>query len=634
MVASHNSAVYPDAKIPPVNPAQDGIMLMEMQAKQKLEDQVLKTALQNLWDPAHRKHYLTQIARSYDTSVECIEEIAQLLVQNMGVDLEEQEFTSMVQSVRSIEGIVDEGLRNLKLARLARRMRLPKTEMMNCYYKALINQAPFIDYTLDELDQLCSQVKDWLVNGWIPQGVVMLLHALGGAGKSLMIYELIECVVKGQPWNGYPVKQGRALILQSDEPVIVTRERMQIRDLSREYPVTVVPGWQVENMARLEARLKQYAEAGDPVTLCMVDSVTAINRNTLISENDTEYARFMLQLNDLGDRYGCTFIVVHHSNSDGESRGTKALYNSASEVWGLTVADESTGDRILRVQKTRMGRPPGRYKFQFEEEAFTFNYLGREGEPNGEEAAHTEKRIELWLNEDEHRGVGYEVEEIAQYLQLNKNTVRKVLKEMWAKGSVLRYPKGLNNSMLYHVGERRSVDRLIDPPTPLDQPGDQPENSIATEKTAPVDRLIDQNEQISLLQNPVLGDQPINRALKPAKHMENSVDRSVDRRLIDPSLIDTAINRIEVGDIVTVKGISVWHRNGSDKLPWQKLPPRYRSASTVPIEVAERDLFFELMGESRVIKINGDRIQVRNQETGRNSTFRLSDVELLRKRHD
>jgi hypothetical protein len=636
MVASHNIPVQPEPKVLPINPQQDGLMMMELEGKRRFEDEILKKSLQNLWEPAHRKHYLTQIARSYDTSIETVEEIAQLLVSNMGVDLEEQEFTSMVQTVRQIEAIVDEGLRNFKLSRLAKRLRMPKTDMMNSYYKALINQAPFVDYTLDQLDQLCTQVKDWLVSGWIPQGIVMLLHALGGAGKSLMIYELIECVVKGQPWNGYQVKQGRALILQSDEPVIVTRERMQIRELSREYPVTVVPGWQVENMARLEARLKEYAEMGDPVRLCMVDSVTAINRNTLISENDTEYARFMLQLNDLGDRYGCTFIVVHHSNSDGESRGTKALYNSASEVWGLLVADESTGDRVLRVQKTRMGRPPGRYKFQFEEENFTFTYLGREGDESGEEAAHTEKRIELWLNEDEHRGIGYEVEEIAQYLGLNKNTVRKVLKEMWAKGSVMRYPSGHRKSLAYHVGEKRSIDRLsIAEEGSINSRsiGDQYENREDIDVSASNDLTIAKSEQISLLQNPNLGDQSIIRAENPNKIKENAIDRPIDRVSIAPDLIDNAIDRIEVGDLVEAKGTSVWHRSGSDKLPWQEVPKPYRSTPTIPINVLEGELFFDLTGVSRVIKIKDERVQVRNQSTGRNSVFRLADVSLLRKRN-
>ncbi|MBE9011022.1 AAA family ATPase [Pseudanabaenaceae cyanobacterium LEGE 13415] len=633
MVASYNAPGKSNLEVSPINPKHDGIMLMEMEEKRQFEDRILKTSLRNLWDPAHRKHYLTQIARSYDTSIDAIEEIAQLLMNNMGVDLEEQEFTSMVNSVRDIESIVDEGLRNFKLSRLAKRLRMPKTDMMNSYYKALINQAPFVDYTLDQLDQLCTQVKDWLVSGWIPSGIVLLLHALGGAGKSLMVYELIECIVKGQPWNGYQTKPGRVLILQSDEPVIVTRERMQLRDLTREYPVTVVPGWQVENMARLEARLKEYAEMGDPVRLCMVDSVTAINRNTLISENDTEYARFMLQLNDLGDRYGCTFIVIHHSNSDGESRGTKALYNSASEVWGLMVADEQTGDRVLRVQKTRMGRPPGRYKFQFEEDRMGFVYLGREGDESREDDAHSEKRIELWLNEDEHRGIGYEVEEIAEYLGLNKNTVRKVLKEMWAKGTVMRYPSGHRKALAYHVGERRSIDRLsIADEGSIDRRsiGDQYENPENIDVSAPNDLSIAKSEQFSLLQN---RNSAIDRSLEAESPeiREKVIDRAIDRLSIAPDLIDTAIDRIDPGDLVLPNGTCVWHRNGSDKLPWQKVPKSYRNSKTIPIEVLERDLFFELTDVSRVIAINGDRVKVRNQKTGRNSVYLLKDVALLRK---
>ncbi|KAM3112879.1 AAA family ATPase [Phormidesmis sp. 146-33] len=443
---------------------------LQINAQMQLEEEILEAGLEQHFDPNKGKFQLAQIAKWTGVPVETVEQIAHSLVsRRVGVDLEESEFNSMIEQVRTIESVLDDGFKEFKLEKLARRYKLPKTAMMNCFYKALINQAPFIAYGVEDLDQLCQVEKEWLVSGWIPKGIVLLLHAMGGVGKSLMIYELIECIAKGQPWNGYQISQGRVLILQSDEPVVVTRERMQIRELTNNHPVEVVPGWQVENIARLEAYLKKYQEAGDPVSFCMIDSVTSINRNTLISENDTEYARFMLQLNDLGDRYGCTFCVIHHSNSEGESRGTKALYNSASEVWGLLLTDERSGDRVLRVQKTRMGRPPGRYAFRFDEDRFTFEYLGKEGSENEEETIHTEKRIELWLNEDDRRGVRYEIEEMAQCLNINKNTIRRVLKEMWAKGMVSRCLKGQGNTMLYYLEVCRSVDRGVDR---LDRPLD------------------------------------------------------------------------------------------------------------------------------------------------------------------
>lgn len=103
--------------------------------------------------------------------------------------------------------------------------------------------------------------------------------------------------------------------------------------------------------------------------------------------------------------------------------------------------------------------------------------------------------------------------------------------------------------------------------------------------------------------------------------------------MIAPDLIDSAIDKVEVGDLVEPNATSVWHRNGSDKIPWQNVPKCYRNASTIPINVFDGELFFELTDMSRVIGINGDRVKVRNQSTGRTSVYRLIDVALLRKRN-
>jgi DNA-binding MarR family transcriptional regulator len=637
----------------------DGV---ERNFQRSFEEQIVEAGLEQVKDLNNRgKIKLARLAKTFEAPIELVEEIAQtILEKSFKVDLEEVEFNKMVEQIRGIESIPDEGVREFKLDRLSRRFKISKSSMMNCYYKALINQTPFIAYGVEDLGQLCQNVKEWLVSGWIPKSVVLLLHAMGGAGKSLLLYELIECIAKGQPWNGYPVSQGRVLVLQSDEPVVVTVERMvEIRQLTNDHPVQVVPGWQVENMARLEAYLKEGKESGDPITFCMIDSVTSINRNTMISENDTEYARFMLKLNDFGDRYGCTFAVIHHSNSEGESRGTKALFNSASEVWGLTVADESSGERVLRVQKTRMGRPPGRYKLQFDEETYGFRYVGQEGDDGQEETAHTEKRIELWLNEDERYGVAYAVEELAHHLQLNKNTVRKVMREMWNKGLISRCPKGQNKTLLYYVGQRVSIvtplsvferlainsenevtatdSEIIDRMTVR---GDQWAINSENEVTAPdlenIDRVIAKNDDFSLLKNPktaitrsMFSESPGNR--------EKCIDRPIDRGLIDPPLIETgdqSINQlVDVGDIVIADTSATWSRRGSTKIASKELPPSKKTALVVPINEMGAVIFEELRQPSRVLAIFCDHeyVKVRNQVTGRDSVFGINDVQLYAK---
>jgi AAA domain len=586
---------------------------------------------------------LADVARNHGCSLEIVEQIANRLSRDrFGYDLEQTEFNNLVEQVRAVEAIIDPGLREFKLEKLSRQFRIPKQAMMSAYHKALINQAPFQAYNVDQLRTLCDATHKWLVRGWIPAGIVLLLHAFGGTGKSLMMYELIECISKGLPWNGYQVDQGRVLILQSDEPVVVTHDRLSQRDISAAIPVQVVPGWQVEHIAQLEAYLKEWQDAGDPVKFVMVDSITAINRNTMISENDTEYARFMLQFGDLASRYGCTFVVVHHSNGFGEARGTKALYNSASEVWGLLRADEQTSDRTLRVQKTRMGRPPGRYKFLFDDESFTFAYLGREGDGDGEETAHSEKRIELYLNEDDKRGTPYTAEEIAHHLQLNDHTTRRLLKEMYHKGVLTRYKPEHSKAFVYYVGQQlitklcRSVG---------DQLGDQessPELAIShAESTifSATDQLITQNADFPLLGIGKNGDQLISCPPEGTSKVEHDcdapTDHPTDHQLITTPisadhlpLIDNGLTQLNEGDLVIPGGGPALVCIKGSGMPSCDIPPMYADAETIRMMDLSIDVQQKLLQPSRVIAVDWPRALVRSP-SGQNTVLFLKDLTLL-----
>ncbi len=556
---------------------QTGENFLSLKGRLEMQDDLYEAAKSPLPDAS-----IAQVARRYEIPLDDARTIAHQQMKNrLGVDPEAQEFSKIVGQVKAIESIPDAGLREYKLDRLARRFKIQKSSMMAAYNKALINQAPFHALTIGELNELATQTQSWLINGWLPRGVVLLIHALGGVGKSLIAYEIAQCVATGQPWNGYPVTQGSVLILQSDEPTIVTRDRMEIRGITDSDPVKIVPGWQIEKMAQLEAYLKSAQDDNQPIKLCIVDSVTAVNRNSVISENDTEYARFMLQLNDLGDRFGVTFVVIHHSNSNGESRGTKALYNSASEVWGMSVADEQSGDRIVRVQKTRMGRPPGRYKFSFDEENFNFTYLGKEGEEqNQEELVHTEKRIELWLMEDEHRGKPYTIDELGHYLQINNNTLRRVVREMWAKGLIRRQKSG--RAYTYFCGELTNREYSTD--------RQKTEIVKNVEVSFSDDQLISSSEMIATQE--LQTDHPTDRELiaPPYELFGDQFDNNFgtttdtcDGVSIDDEVLETPPPLVadwvpEIGEsvaILTTDG--QWHRGLIEKLPNLSKNPIERS---------------------------------------------------------
>jgi AAA domain len=578
---------------------------------------------------------LAQIARWNQVTLEEVDLIAKKLAKERGLDLEQCEFNAMVRQVKDIEVIADVGFREWKLQALAKQYKRSRRELMEAYNKALIHQAPIIPLSIEELKKMSVNSTEWTVQGWFPAGVTILFHGFGGTAKTLMLYGVATAIAKGEPWNGYPVKQGEVLILQSDEPTHVTQERLEIMGVTKNDPLHVFPGWQVEAMPQLEAYLKARHEANSPVRFVMVDSNTSINRNTLISENDVEYARPVLQLADLAARYGATICIVHHSNANGDARGTKAIHNSVSEVWALSIADERTGERLLRVQKNRLGRPPGRYKFDFDPNSFQFTYAGEEGDHDGTTATN-EKRIELWLNEESHQGITYEAEEIAHFLNIPKDSVRRALSELWSKGIIQRKRKqgGRGGACLYFTGSLKESDQSESSDHFLITFS----NSSTEGVSADSDQVISETGKNFFNDNSPVSDSLITLACNPDGEKVLESDQQSDQWGDHFQIIENpeeVITFPEIGDLVIANGTATWFCSGSDKLPARELRPSQKEQTVLPINELPDRLFFELIEPSRVLEISlrrgGKRVKVRNQQTGRTSVFKLSDVKVLHK---
>ncbi len=342
-----------------------GVNDIEQRAQLQLEAEVLRA----LVTAKYLKKELAQIAKWNGVSYESILEVAKRLAKERGLDIEQCEFDAMVRQYAAIEELADEGLREWKLQELAKTYRRSKREITEAYQKALARQKPIVPLKLKDIKELASKGTDkWAVQGWFPLGISILFHAHGGTGKTLFMYGVAAAIAHGYNWNGYPTTQGRVLILQCEEPPNVIAERMDDLNIGDDDPnVDIYQEWRAENKASLEKLLQTAAESGNPYKFVLIDSITAINANLGYQEKDTEYARPVRQVNEMAGKYGCCAVLIHHSNAAGGARGTTDLHDGACESWAFSTANETTGQRLLRVIKCRMGRPPGRYLFDFDQ---------------------------------------------------------------------------------------------------------------------------------------------------------------------------------------------------------------------------------------------------------------------------
>lgn len=511
-----------------------GNFAFQMEAENGLENEILDA----LTSSRHLKITLSQIARSYGVPTHEIEVLAQYLAKKvLRSDIEQIEFSATIKAIAEIEEtITDPGLRAWKIQAIAKKAKRTYRELMECYNKALIHQGPIQPLSPAEFRLKAPTVQDWLIPGWIPRGTLLLLHGDGGTGKTLFGYQLINSVLRGESWNGYEVAQGRCLLVQCDEPEIVLRSRLDLLQIPDDAPLDILSDWTVDGIARLST----YLEEKRP-EFVLIDSLSAINTSTIFSENDTEYARPILQLTKLCSQFNCTIVLVHHSNANGQARGSRAIHNSASEVWHLRIGDNQD-ERVLTVNKTRLGREPGSYRFAFDPETYTFNYEGDASDQDGASVTQEEK-IRLWMQQDDNRGVRYTSTEVAEFCAISKPACRRALAELWSRGILKRdAAKGSKRGFVYWASPREECNEPL-------QECDQSGHAITSDQGVIASR--DRMQNADTEPDTASSDQAIT---KKSKNRSEKNSRKPDRLIASRQNADTE----PVSDAIThaIRGLT------------------------------------------------------------------------------
>jgi hypothetical protein len=75
----------------------------------------------------------------------------------------------------------------------------------------------------------------WLWPGWIPRGMITLLGAYQGTGKSYFVLDIARTVIHGGPWpDGAPAeKLGTVIYVDAEAIPQVNNERAVKLDLNR-----------------------------------------------------------------------------------------------------------------------------------------------------------------------------------------------------------------------------------------------------------------------------------------------------------------------------------------------------------------------------------------------------------------
>jgi hypothetical protein len=247
----------------------------------------------------------------------------------------------------------------------------------------IIEEAKARTYGREEIETIdaltianADQCREWLIAGIVPLGSVMLLAASGGTGKSTIVYNWALNIALGEPWSNRRCMQGKSLIIQSDEPLVDTSEKLGVigyQDANLE-PGTVAfwENWRFGHMKQLE----DYVRKNRPVFIA-IDSLTACLAGMDVDLVKSNAGDVIYGLRDIANQYKCSIIILHHLNKTGGLRDSTSFVDNVSEVVKLTKAENNPDPNQFTMEwlKSRSGLT-GKHFLQRDTLSYGWRYAG------------------------------------------------------------------------------------------------------------------------------------------------------------------------------------------------------------------------------------------------------------------
>lgn len=191
--------------------------------------------------------------------------------------------------------------------------------------------------------------RAWLLDKLLPCGVVGLLAAGGGTGKSFLLLQLAICIATGRPFLGLSVSSPGSVLLicGEDERDELHRRLWQIVSFMRDQE-----GFTADDQAAIGEHLYVASRVGEDNLLTTVVDGQAIRTDIVQrieltaeqipnlkligldpasrfrggDENNNDHAtRFVEAAESLRSVTGATVLILHHMSKDGLRAGTEQL---------------------------------------------------------------------------------------------------------------------------------------------------------------------------------------------------------------------------------------------------------------------------------------------------------------------
>lgn len=292
---------------------------------------------------------------------------------------------------------------------------------------------------ISELLEEVPEEVEWLWDRILPTGTLDVLAAYMKVGKSTLAYDLALCVSRGEPFLGFPTKQGGVLIIALEEKREHAIKRFRDYGVTEDDPIWVA-GPPLSPTSLLYDQLRIFIQEHQ-IALVIIDSLA---RFAMLKDEDdnSEVTKFMSPLVDVAHETNTVVLLIHHERkSGGEAgrsiRGAGAIFANVDVAHTLSkVEGRNSTARTLEVLGRFQEYAPGKLRLAYEDGRYVS--LGPEEDQNL--AARKEKVLSVlgkaFLN----------VNEIAQAADLSPRIVRPVLKALHQEEKLHRDGEGKRNS--------------------------------------------------------------------------------------------------------------------------------------------------------------------------------------------
>ena len=210
-----------------------------------------------------------------------------------------------------------------------------------------VSTSPFSVVSIQEyMVRHGSNQVSWLVQDWLPEATIGFVVAPPGSYKTWLTFDMAVSVATGTPFLGkYPIQRtGPVLLIQQEDfhgdiaqrLAIILQSRLDLRaevmeedqfevKVPPEIPIYIHPDRNLRFadqvvMDALELRIRELRPA-----LVILDPLYSA---AMTDDYMTKSAEQMLRLKIIRDRYGCSFLVAHHTTKYADSMERSRLWGS------------------------------------------------------------------------------------------------------------------------------------------------------------------------------------------------------------------------------------------------------------------------------------------------------------------